>query len=129
MQATIEKTWSFDAAHQLPNHKGKCGNLHGHTYSLTIALEGDVRSSDGTSGEGMVLDYYELGKFWKQELEPLLDHKFLNDTLPISPTTAENIAAWALKKTYALFGDAVKSVTVSETPNTKATVQRSQLTS
>ena len=127
-KASIQKKWSFDAAHQLPNHTGKCGNLHGHTYTVIIGLHGEVKEANGDSDEGMVLDYYLLGKYWKDSLEPLLDHKYLNDTLPIAPTTAENIAGWVLTLVVEEFGDLVDFVTVQETPNTAATVYHQRRT-
>lgn len=120
--ATIEKTWSFDAAHRLPNHDGKCRQLHGHTYSLTIGLCGLVAPLDGSPGEGMVLDYYLLSRVWKEHLEPLLDHRYLNDSLPVRLTTAELIAAWARDVAVQHLGSVVAFVTVRETPATAATV-------
>lgn len=120
--ATIEKTWRFDAAHKLPNHNGKCRELHGHTYALTIGLRGLTNGTVGDPAEGMVLDYYELSAVWRDHLEPLLDHKYLNDTVPVTPTTAENLAAWALDVVARQLGSVVAYVTVKETPATAATV-------
>lgn len=122
--AEISKKWTFDAAHQLPNHDGKCANLHGHTYTVTITLFGPVKEVNGDPDEGMVMDYYHLGKFWKEELEPILDHKYLNDSLPLEVTTAENIADYLLELCFKKFGDLVDSVTVQETPNTAAKASR-----
>lgn len=28
----VTKSFTFDASHFLPNHKGKCSTMHGHTY-------------------------------------------------------------------------------------------------
>ena len=49
MPHRITKTFTFDAAHWLPRvpEGHKCGRLHGHTYSVTIAVEGDGRSGYG----------------------------------------------------------------------------------
>jgi 6-pyruvoyl-tetrahydropterin synthase len=46
----------------------------------------------------MVLDFLEVAAWWRREVEPLVDHRFLNETMPekFLPTTAENIAAWVL---------------------------------
>jgi 6-pyruvoyltetrahydropterin/6-carboxytetrahydropterin synthase len=123
--ARIEKTWSFDAAHQLPNHSGKCGQLHGHTYQLTLRLHGAINTRTGDSDEGMVMDYYLLSELWKTELEPHLDHRYLNESLPIDPTTAEMIAGWALSVAVEHLGSVVASCTVKETPATAATVWNS----
>lgn len=93
--ATVCKTFTFDAAHQLPNHAGKCRNLHGHTYKVEAICEGPIKQPNGDSDEGMVLDFAEVKAAWKK-LEPLLDHQFLNDTVPADyqPTTAENLASF-----------------------------------
>ncbi len=96
MRATICKTFTFSAAHQLPNHDGKCVNEHGHNYRAEIAVRGAVRSNDGTAAEGMVCDFSAVKRVWRESCEPLLDHVNLNVTIgpEVGVTTAENIAAW-----------------------------------
>ena len=95
--ATICKAFTFDAAHQLPNHDGKCRFLHGHTYRVELELHGPVREPDGRSDGGMVVDFAEVKRAWKP-LHDRLDHSFLNDAIPSDyrPTTAENIAHFIL---------------------------------
>ena len=34
----IAKEFQFDACHMLDGHKGKCHNLHGHTYRLIVEV-------------------------------------------------------------------------------------------
>lgn len=94
--ASLTKTWTFDAAHQLPNHDGKCARLHGHTYKVELTVTGEIKDANGDADEGMVIDFGALSTIWKKYLEPALDHRFLNDELPSAyhPTTAENIACW-----------------------------------
>lgn len=124
MWTTISKTWRFDAAHQLVNHDGKCARPHGHTYSVTIALDGEPRPADGTAKEGMVADYGTLDALWRTVFEPLLDHRDLNESVPIvGPTTAENLAAWVMRACRAADMDPAW-VEVSETPSTRARVTR-----
>jgi 6-pyruvoyltetrahydropterin/6-carboxytetrahydropterin synthase len=127
--ATIGKTYSFDAAHQLPNHDGKCARPHGHTYSVTVEVRGEIVEAHGAPDEGMVLDYFLLGEVWKK-LEPDLDHRDLNESIGDEcwPTTAENIAAYLFRRfAEELFllavGVEVVAVTVCETPKTFARVQ------
>jgi 6-pyruvoyltetrahydropterin/6-carboxytetrahydropterin synthase len=106
----IGKTFTFDAAHRLQSHDGKCKNLHGHTYQVEVIV--GTRPEDGLfkegPQEGMVLDFGELSRWWKP-LEITLDHRVileaddpLNEALagltPITnfnwPPTAENLALW-----------------------------------
>src|SRR4026209_1308851 len=94
MEGRICKRFTFDAAHKLPNHDGKCRNLHGHTYLVEIEFTGELVA--GGPKEGMVVDYGDIKDVWKGACEPLLDHRYLNETLAddIPVTTAEWIAVW-----------------------------------
>lgn len=100
MIATVCKTFAFHAAHQLPNHDGKCRNKHGHTYKVEVFARGPVRMQPGHPKEGMVVDFGVLKSFWKSRLEPRLDHQDLNVTLhgEVPVTSAEWIARWILDR-------------------------------
>jgi 6-pyruvoyltetrahydropterin/6-carboxytetrahydropterin synthase len=92
--ARIVKTFSFDAAHRLPNHNGKCKNLHGHTYKLEVAVSGPVGYRPGSSDEGMVVDFGQIKETVKPYIDSQLDHQFLNESVALfgMPPTAEVIA-------------------------------------
>lgn len=67
----IAKEFTFEASHILPNHPGKCSNLHGHSWRLIVYVEGKVDPQTG-----MVCDYADL----KAGVEPVigdLDHAHL----------------------------------------------------
>lgn len=128
VKTLIAKRFTFDAAHQLPNHDGKCRRLHGHTYVIEVQVSGPVRPPMGEPDEGMVLDFGVISAVWKGDLEPMLDHRFLNETLPTDywPTTAENIARFLLDAFTAgldATGVVVERVRVWETPTSCATVE------
>ena len=83
MIITVCKKFRFDAAHYLPNYKGKCHNLHGHGWVLEVEVSGEVSMESG-----LVLDFSTL----KEIVQPVincLDHSNLNDIL--SNPTCENI--------------------------------------
>jgi 6-pyruvoyltetrahydropterin/6-carboxytetrahydropterin synthase len=86
----IRKHFSFEAAHVLPHHPGKCSRLHGHSYRLEVALEGPLRES-GPS-QGMVRDFDELKDVVKRTVIERLDHRSLNDLL--ANPTAELLVEW-----------------------------------
>lgn len=94
--ATVSKHFTFAASHQLPRHDGPCRNLHGHTYKLEVMVTDRIRDDDGTPAEGMVIDFAAIGRVWRQHLEPVLDHRHLNDSLELDVPTSENIATWIL---------------------------------
>lgn len=66
----IAKEFYWDMGHRLPEHFGKCKNIHGHSYRMFVELEGAVQQS------GMVMDYYDLKKIVLPVVETL-DHAFM----------------------------------------------------
>ena len=120
MTTRIGKVFTFEAAHHLPLHDGKCQRPHGHTYRVEVTFLGDT--IDVGPKHGMVYDFGDIAAVWKEELEPLLDHRDLNETAEVEETTAELLAEWI----YSVFYDriaaegvdvVVESVRVWETSN------------
>jgi|SRR5690606_10120908 len=126
MFATICKEFTFDAAHQLPNHAGKCRHLHGHTYKVRVYLRGKVKPINGASDEGMVEDFAVVKEVFKRKIESICDHKFLNETVPVAVTTAEVLAGWMLLTLREELPSVVK-VRVYETPTSYAEVSVADL--
>ena len=83
----LRKEYSFESAHFIYNHPGKCRNLHGHSYKLFVLVEGEPKAESG-----MIIDFDDLSKVVTEQVLSKLDHHFLNDIIPLS--TAENIALW-----------------------------------
>lgn len=99
---TIGKRFTFDAAHRLGRHEGKCARPHGHTYILEIDFTGPVELR-AVSGQGMVLDYYHIKDMVEALIMKRFDHQDLNivmrpyfldrDPETENVTTAENMVA------------------------------------
>src|SRR5260370_40846854 len=53
--ALITKIFRFEAAHNLPGHRGKCAHLHGHSYRLEATLRGPLKNVPQQSDHGMVV--------------------------------------------------------------------------
>ncbi len=66
----IAKEFHWEMGHRLPEHFGKCKNIHGHSYKMIVEIEGDVLES------GMVMDYYDLKKIVLPFVDEL-DHAFM----------------------------------------------------
>lgn len=60
---TVAKRFRWEAAHRLPWHDGPCDNLHGHSYRMTVELEGTP------DARGMLIDFQDV----KRALKPLVD--------------------------------------------------------
>lgn len=120
----VSKEFTFDAAHHLHAYEGKCKNLHGHTYTVIFGVSGYNDS------RGLMIDFGDLKEIWKNEIEIHLDHRYLNETLPLMNTTAENIVVWIyekmarslLNKDYK--GARVEFVRLYETPTSYAEARR-----
>jgi 6-pyruvoyltetrahydropterin/6-carboxytetrahydropterin synthase len=66
----IAKEFHWEMGHRLPEHFGKCKNIHGHSYRMIVELEGSLNEN------GMIMDYYDLKKIVNPVVEKL-DHAFM----------------------------------------------------
>ena len=90
----IRKSFTFEAAHVLPNHPGKCARLHGHSYRLDVALEGPLQESGPAAG--MVEDFEVVSRVVEAAVIGELDHRSLNDLM--DNPTAKHIAGWIWRR-------------------------------
>ena len=74
----VSKEFSFDMAHILDGHDGKCQNLHGHTYKLQVEVSGDL-VAEGAK-KGMVVDFTDVKRIVKAAILDPMDHAFIYDT-------------------------------------------------
>ena len=130
----ISKDFRWEMGHRLQCHKGKCYNLHGHSYKLQIEFEGKV--NDNT---GMVLDYFDVKDIvapivdkldhtvivWERDSELIAMLKNLKSAHVVMPfeTTAENLVGYFLNEiSKANLPDEIGKikVRVCETENTYA---------
>lgn len=72
MNVIISKDFTFEASHILPKHPGKCSSLHGHSWKLTISVEGPVNADTG-----FVVDYSKLKQLVNTEIIQFIDHTHL----------------------------------------------------
>ena len=91
----LKRKYEFHAARKLTalqeNHP--CGELHGHTFTITIKVSGNQLAS-----EGWIMDFNDIDKLFKEKVHKKLDHKYLNDIDGLSNPTTEHIAMWIWKK-------------------------------
>jgi 6-pyruvoyltetrahydropterin/6-carboxytetrahydropterin synthase len=74
---TITRKLEFDAGHRIPDHKSQCRNLHGHRYSVEITLTGAVIDEEGSSDNGMIMDFSDVKAIANQHLIDVWDHAFI----------------------------------------------------
>lgn len=73
----ISKEFSFDMAHLLDGHDGKCQNLHGHTYKLQVEIAGNLFESGAK--KAMVIDFSDIKAVVKKAILDPIDHAFIYD--------------------------------------------------
>jgi 6-pyruvoyltetrahydropterin/6-carboxytetrahydropterin synthase len=84
MHTSVNRVFTFEAAHELPWHPGKCRRLHGHSYRLEVTVEAPLRP------DGMVIDFGELRETVDRDIIGRYDHRYLNDL--VDNPTAELLA-------------------------------------
>ena len=70
----ITKQFSFETAHALHGYDGKCKNLHGHSYKLSVTIIGTPIDDASNPKYGMVIDFGDLKKIVKEEIVDVFDH-------------------------------------------------------
>lgn len=94
------KQFTFDMAHMLDGHDGKCRNLHGHTYILQVEVTGSLHE-DGAK-RGMVMDFSDLKDQVKQHILDHMDHAFIYDSTSHRESQVAELLQKLDSKTYAL---------------------------
>jgi len=102
----IQTELKMDSAHKLPNYKGKCGYLHGHTWKIVVAVDADILDENE-----FVVDFNKI-----KDVVMQYDHDYLNEPQrgqePIANPTAENMAAFFARKIKDIASDRFNSVTI-----------------
>ena len=112
---------SFASAHQLRGYKGKCENLHGHSWKVQAYV-----TAKKLNDIDIAIDFHDLKRI-TNDIVSQLDHKCLNDIFPFTEKnpSSENIAVWifeSLREKLAGYENvAVSSITVWESDTASAT--------
>lgn len=70
----ITKQFSFETGHALYGYDGKCRNVHGHSYKLSVTVIGRPITDSENVKFGMVIDFGDLKKIVKSEIVDQFDH-------------------------------------------------------
>ncbi len=70
----ITKQFNFETGHALFGYDGKCRNVHGHSYKLSVTVIGQPISDSNHVKYGMVIDFTDLKKIVKEEIVDVFDH-------------------------------------------------------
>ena len=70
----ITKQFDFETGHALYGYDGKCKNIHGHSYKLSVTVSGTPISDSTNVKYGMVIDFGDLKKIVLSEIVDKFDH-------------------------------------------------------
>ena len=70
----ITKQFNFETAHALYGYDGKCKNIHGHSYKLSVTVIGTPIIDSNNVKYGMVIDFGDLKKIVSSEIVNKFDH-------------------------------------------------------
>jgi len=70
----ITKQFTFETGHALYGYDGKCRNVHGHSYKLSVTVIGHPIADTSNVKLGMVIDFGDLKKIVKEEVVDPFDH-------------------------------------------------------
>jgi 6-pyruvoyltetrahydropterin/6-carboxytetrahydropterin synthase len=117
----------YDSAHFLRNYHGKCERMHGHRYTVEMAL-----AANQLDEAGIAFDFVIVKKQLR-DLADRLDHENLNELPPFDKLepSAENQARYFYEEMRRLLpsemGEALVYVKVWETPTQFALYSEKQL--
>ena len=92
MKVELTKVFFAEAAHFNPDGPEKAQRLHGHSYAITLVVEGEVLSDIG-----WLIDYSDIGTAFKPLYEQI-DHAVINDISDLDEPTVPGLRAWILCK-------------------------------
>ena len=70
----ITKQFNFETGHALYGYNGKCKNIHGHSYKLSVTVSGKPIEDNTNVKFGMVIDFGDLKKIVNEEIVDVFDH-------------------------------------------------------
>ena len=70
----ITKQFTFETGHALYGYDGKCKNVHGHSYKLSVTVIGSPITDTSHVKYGMVIDFSDLKRIVKEEIVDMFDH-------------------------------------------------------
>lgn len=76
----VTKEFSFEAAHALWKHDGKCENIHGHSYWLSVTVCGEPLNKKKHPKDGMLIDFSALKKIIHDSVIDIFDHVLILNT-------------------------------------------------
>ena len=114
MRCQLVREYRFEAAHSLPNvpEGHKCARVHGHSYRVTVVIEGEVDPA-----MGWLMDFADIDGNVDAAIAEL-DHRYLNELDGLANPTSEVLAGWLWRRIKPGL-ELMVELALSETPTSK----------
>lgn len=106
IKVRITKKFSFEMAHALCDHAGKCRNIHGHSYQFEITVRGIPERRSGRPDSGMVIDFTEIAKMVEENICAFYDHSL-------------SVSKRFIEKNYSAVPSGTKQIVTETEPTTE----------
>ena len=73
----ISRAFEWDMGHRVTNHASLCKNPHGHHYRMLVSVTGVIDEREGTTTQGMVVDFGTLKQLIDEAIVDMYDHSFV----------------------------------------------------
>ncbi|HET6610440.1 MAG TPA: 6-carboxytetrahydropterin synthase QueD [Kofleriaceae bacterium] len=115
MRMALAREYAFEAAHRLPRvpEGHRCARVHGHSYRITITVDGPVDPE-----RGWVMDFADIDRHVRPHIARL-DHQLLNDIPGLENPTSELLCRWLWERIRPDLAELFE-VVVSETPTSRS---------
>ena len=87
----VYRNFRIHASRHLPglNDNHICKNMHGHTFNITVYINGEVNKKTG-----FVIDFYDVDIIFNKYIHSKIDHKVLNNVTGLENPSSENLTKW-----------------------------------
>ena len=92
IQQTLVREGHFESCHRITCHKGKCRNIHGHSYKYELEISYDASNIDSS---GYLIDFGDIKKYFEDPIDKFFDHSTIansNDKILIKAAKKINDA-------------------------------------
>ena len=109
----VYKTFSVESARSLPHLPDghPCKNVHGHSFKITITVNGQVNEDTG-----FVMDFSDIDYVFAP-IHSMIDHAYLNDIEGLQNPSSENLCKWMWSRLSASLPGLTK-IEIRETEST-----------
>ena len=114
MRCRLARDYFLESARQLTGVPSThpCARLHGHSFKVTLTVEGEVEADTG-----WLMDFASIDERF-EPLRKILDHAHLNAVEGLENPTSEHLSAWIWQRLKPTLPELIE-IAIAETEATR----------